>query len=248
MQKAVKLIFLLASFMVFGCAHVEPAHDSAAQQQSPDNGKSESALAKSPGEFRDCPNCPAMVPVPGQNFAIGKFAVTFDEWDACVSDGGCNGYRPKDNGWGRGNRPAFNVSWNDVQTYLHWLSGKTGKDYRLPAEKEWEIATRAGSTTKYYWGDDVGKNNANCNGCGSKWVRITSPVGSFKPNAYGFYDMLGNVWQWTDGCWDGDCSRRVLRGGSWFYFPIVMEIATQNGAEVSNRNYDIGFRVALSQK
>ncbi len=151
-------------------------------------------------ENKVCSDCPELISIPGNKFAIGKFAVTFDEWDACVAGGGCGGYQPPDNSWGRGNRPVINVSWNDAQTYIQWLSHKTGKSYRLPSEEEWEIAARAGTTTEYYWGNDVGHNNANCDGCGSEWDnRKTAPVGSFKPNAFGLYDMMGNVWQWTDG-------------------------------------------------
>jgi len=119
----------------------------------------------------------------------------------CVSDGGCGGYQPSDNGWGRGNRPVINVSWDDAQNYIQWLSHKTGKAYRLPSEQEWEIAARAGTTSDYYWGNDIGRNHANCDGCGSEWDnKKTAPVGSFKPNAFGLYDMMGNVWEWTGTC------------------------------------------------
>jgi hypothetical protein len=103
-----------------------------------------------------CTVCPEMVPIPGSDFEIGKYTVTFDEWDACVEDGGCNGYKPLDEEWGRGKQPVVNVNWNDVQSYLEWLSRKTGKTYRLPSEHEWEIATRAGTTTQYYWGMNSG--------------------------------------------------------------------------------------------
>ena len=109
-----------------------------------------------------------------------------------MADGGCGGYQPPDNGWGRGTRPVINVSWNDAQGFIQWLSRKSGNTYRLPTEAEWEIATRAGTTTDYYWGNDVGRNHANCDGCGSEWDnRKTAPVGSFKPNAFGLYDMSG---------------------------------------------------------
>ena len=208
--------------------------------------------------FQECTNCPEMMVVPAgsftmgspanepgryadegpqhtvtiaRQFAVGQFELTFDEWDACVADGGCNGYKPNDEGWGRGRRPVINVSWDDATAYVAWLAKKTGKPYRLLTEAEYEYATRAGTTTAYPWGDDIGKNNANCNGCGSQWDgKQTAPVGSFAPNQFGLYDMVGNVWEWTEDCYHdsyngapadgsawtgGDCSRRVVRGGSW---------------------------------
>jgi formylglycine-generating enzyme required for sulfatase activity len=162
-------------------------------------------------------------------FAISKFDVTFDDWDACISVGACP--KAADSGFGRNTRPVINVGWDDAQTYVAWLSRMTGQPYRLLTEAEWEYAARAGSTTVYYWGDEIGKGNANCAGCGSQWDnRQTSPVGSFKPNAFGLYDMAGNVWQWVQDCYhddykgaptdgsgwtSGDCSRRVVRGGSF---------------------------------
>ena len=144
-------------------------------------------------------------------------------------------------GWGRDNRPVVNVSWNDAKEYVGWLNRKTGRDpelvgqtYRLLSEAEWEYAARAGSTTAFWWGDDVGRNNANCDGCGSQWDNTkTAPVGSFKANDFGLYDMAGNVWEWVQDCYqnsydgapkdgsvweDGaDCAARVLRGGSWSF-------------------------------
>ena len=162
-----------------------------------------------------------------------------------MADGGCGGYQPPDNGWGRGNRPVINVSWNDAQAYVQWLSQKAGKAYRLPTAEEWEIAARAGSATNYYWGNDVGRNNANCDGCGSEWDnRKTAPVGSFKPNAFGLYDMMGNVWQWTDSCWKDNCSRRLFYGGSWNHRPEDMRATTRNWFDTSKRMRYLGFRVA----
>lgn len=198
-------------------------------------------------ENRACSDCPELISIPGNKFAIGKFAVTFDEWDACVAGGGCGGYQPPDNGWGRGNRPVINVSWNDAQAYIQWLSHKTGKSYRLPSEEEWEISTRAGTTTEYYWGNDVGHNNANCDGCGSEWDnRKTAPVGSFKPNAFGLYDMMGNVWQWTDTCWQGNCVKRVYCGGSWNHRPQDMRATTRNWFDTAKRMRYLGFRLAMT--
>ncbi|PTR05981.1 formylglycine-generating enzyme required for sulfatase activity [Nitrosospira sp. Nsp5] len=198
-------------------------------------------------ENKACTDCPELISIPGYKFAIGKFAVTFEEWDACVADGGCGGYQPPDNGWGRGNRPVINVNWNDAQTYIQWLSDKSGKAYRLPSAEEWEIAARAGTTTEYYWGDDVGRNHANCDGCGSEWDnRRTAPVGSFKPNAFGLYDMMGNVWQWTDTCWQGNCAKRLFFGGSWNHRPQDMRATTRNWFDTTKRMRYLGFRLAMT--
>jgi formylglycine-generating enzyme required for sulfatase activity len=194
-----------------------------------------------------CRDCPEIIPIPGNKFAIGKFAVTFKEWDACVADGDCGGYLPPDNGWGRGNRPVINVSWNDAQNYIHWLSRKTGNTYRLPSEQEWTIAARAGTTSDYYWGNDIGRNHANCDGCGSEWDnKKTAPVGSFKPNAFGLYDMMGNVWQWTDTCKSGNCTRRVFCGGSWNHRPQDMRAGMCNWFETNKRMRYLGFRLAVT--
>jgi formylglycine-generating enzyme required for sulfatase activity len=192
-------------------------------------------------------------------FAVSKFDVTFDEWGVCVADGGCNGFMPDDEGWGRGRRPVINVSWDDAKAYVGWLSQKTGKPYRLLSEAEWEYAARAGSTTIYYWGDEVGNGNANCNGCFSQWEnRQTSPVGSFKPNAFGLYDTVGNVLQWVQDCYHGDyngaptdgstwttgdCSRHVVRGGSWVGEPRVLRSAFRGWGPVDVRLSRLGFRV-----
>ena len=112
-----------------------------------------------------------------------------------------------DNGWGRGRRPVINVSWDDAQAYIKWLSGITGKQYRLLSEAEYEYAARAGTETKYPWGEEIklnGEAMANCNGCGSQWGgKQTAPVGSFPANVFGLYDMVGNVSEWTEDCWNG---------------------------------------------
>ena len=164
-------------------------------------------------------------------FAVSKYEVTFAEWDACVDAGACDGYRPSDIGWGRDDRPVMNVSWVDAETYARWLSEQSGAEYRLPSEAEWEYAARAGTRTKYHWGNELGVNRANCGDCGSQWSdRQTAPVGSFEPNAWALHDMHGNVWEWTRDCgnssyagapadgtaWtSGDCSARMGRGNSW---------------------------------
>lgn len=194
-----------------------------------------------------CPGCPEMVAIPGQKFAVGKYAVTFDDWEACVAAGGCGGYMPPDNGWGRGKRPVVNVSWDDAQAYIQWVSDKAGRKHRLPTEEEWEIAARAGSTTEYYWGNDVGRNNANCDGCGSQWDnRRTAPVGSFSPNAYGLFDMMGNVWQWTSTCRKDNCTKRMLCGGSWNHRPQDMRAGMCNWFDTNKRMRYLGFRPAMT--
>ena len=129
-------------------------------------------------------------------FAVGQFAVTFDEWDACAADGGCNGYLPNGRLWGRGRHPVISVSWDDAKAYVTWLSNYTGKSYRLLSEAEREYVTRAGTTAAYWWGNDIGEGNANCNGCGSQWDnKETAPVDSFNPNPWGLYQVSGNVWE-----------------------------------------------------
>ena len=193
-------------------------------------------------------------------FKLGKHEVTFAQWDACVADGGCGGYRPGDRGWGRGNRPVIYVSWDDVQGFIRWLNAKTGSNFRLPTEAEWEYAARAGSTTKYSWGNSIGSNRVNCEGCGSRWDDDrTAPVGSFSANAWGLHDLHGNVWEWVQDCWNesyrgaptngrawtsGDCSRRVIRGGSWDGTPRVLRSASRGRVSRSARVYDIGLRLA----
>ena len=241
-------------------------------------------LKRKPGEiFRDCDQCPEMVVVPAGRFrmgdlsgdgvrderpvhdvtvspfAAGRYEVTFAEWDACVAGGGCT-HRPADSGWGRGTRPVINVSWDDTQAYVRWLSRATGKPYRLLSEAEWEYVARAGSTTKYQWGDDVGTNKANCAGCGSQWdAKSTAPVGSFAANAFGLFDTAGNVWEWVVDCWHdsyqgapndgsawagGNCDGHVLRGGSWYDYPGIIRSAFRVRYDTGNRNSSGGFRVA----
>jgi formylglycine-generating enzyme required for sulfatase activity len=162
-------------------------------------------------------------------FAIGRYEVTFEEWDHCVAAGGCQ-HRPVDRGWGRENRPAINLSWTDAKQYVRWLSEKTGQTYRLPTEAEWEYAARGGTNTTYWWGRSLGAGQANCRECGSGGSSQTAPVGSFRPNPFGLYDTAGNVAEWVEDCWNdsyrgapqngsawtaGQCSLRVLRGGAF---------------------------------
>ena len=187
-----------------------------------------------PGErFSDCAACPEMVVVAagsfmmgspeteegrwsdegpqhrvtiGSPFAVGVYEVTFAEWDACVGAGGCGGYRPDDRGWGRGSRPVMNVSWEDAQQYVRWLSRETGESYRLLSEAEWEYVARAGTQTARYWGNDESRQCSYANGddddveCSDGFESSTAPVGSFRANAWGLYDVLGNVFEWTEDC------------------------------------------------
>lgn len=242
-------------------------------------------LLRSGRVFKDCDACPKMVVIPSgtftmgspahetdrfepegpqhqvaiQRFAIGQTEVTFAEWDACVTGGGCK-HRPGDQGWGRGDHPVVNVSWNDAIEYAAWLSRTTGEKYRLPSEAEWEYAARAGTKSRYWWGDDVGRNRANCNGCGSRWDGSkTAPVAQFGANPFGLYDMHGNVREWTQDCYrgsyagaprdgsartTGDCTERVNRGGDWYDFPPHARSAVRSGGDPAIRGFNLGFRVA----
>ena len=188
-------------------------------------------------------------------FAAGVYEVTFEEWDACVADGNCGGYRPDDEGWGRGRRPVINVSWEDAQAYVRWLSRKTGEEYRLLSEAEWEYAARAGSRTGYSFGDKITSSDANY----GENIGKTQPVGSYRANSFGLYDMHGNVWEWVRDCWNksyagapnnggawerGDCSRRVLRGGSCYFPPKYLRSATRFEKLTWDRDPFSGFRVA----
>ena len=195
-------------------------------------------------------------------FKLGKYEVTFALWDVCVADGGCNGYSPDQWRlvWGRGQRPVINVSWDDAQAFIAWLNVKTRGNFRLPTEAEWEFAARAGSATKYSWGNDIGENRANCSACGSLWDDWdTAPVGSFPANAWGLHDMHGNVWEWVQGCWNdsyagapsdgsawthGDCGLRVVRGGSWSSETWELRSAIRFKAVRSERYVNFGFRLA----
>jgi formylglycine-generating enzyme required for sulfatase activity len=247
----------------------------------------EAERALKPGDlFQECAkDCPEMIVVPAgefvmgspvtekdhdeiegpqhkvtiaRPFAVSKFDVTFADWDACVSVGGCP--QASDSDFGRDTKPVINVSWDDAQQYVAWLSRMTGKPYRLLTEAEWEYAARAGSQTAYFWGDEIGDGKANCNGCSNeRRKKETSPVKSFEPNDFGLYNMAGNVWQWVQDCYkdnydgaptDGsarttdDCSNRVIRGGSWYENPSLLRTAQRLVFNRGNRAYDTGFRVA----
>jgi formylglycine-generating enzyme required for sulfatase activity len=242
--------------------------------------------AKPGSEFTDCADgCPAMIVVPAgkfmmgspenepgrsdregpqrevsiaKPFAVSKYEVTFAEWDACTAAGACPQANDES---GRGQMPVVNVSWHYAKQYVGWLSRFAGKDYRLLTEAEWEYAARAGTTTAYFWGEAIGNNNANCSGCGSEWDnKQTAPVGSFQPNAFGLYDMAGNVWEWVEDVWHesyegaptdgsawlqgGDPSVRVARSGSWLFTSQYLRAASRLRASTNVRRGGLGFRVA----
>lgn len=254
-------------------------------------------VLKPEDSFKECTDCPEMVVVPagsfmmgspaGQGdddehpqhnvtiakpFAVSKFELTFEQWDACVADDGCNRYIPPDHAWGRGRQPAIYVSWDDAQEYVAWLTKLTGRQYRLLTEAEYEYGARAGKQTAYPWGDQLGTNNANCAGCGSKWDgKQPAPVGSFHPNGFGLYDMVGNVSEWVEDCYLGDYSgapveghadyhppptdgsawddcgprpSRDIRGGSWNTSYRNLRSAHRFATVPDYRVSDLGFRVA----
>ena len=190
-------------------------------------------------------------------FAIGRYEVTFAEYDRFAEAMGQK--KPDDEGWGRGNRPVIN-SWDEAKAYTKWLSEQTGKEYGLPSEAEWEYAARAGTETKYWWGNEIGENWANCGDCGSQWAENqTAPVGSFMPNPFGLYDTVGNVSEWITDSWhqsyinapnDGsiwivgvDKSYRVLRGGSWLDLSNDTRAAKRNWYNLDYYDNFLGFRV-----
>lgn len=234
-----------------------------------------------PGQaFRDCDNCPEVVVLAGglftmgspanetgrgrdegpqrevsiQPFAIGKYEVTFGQWDTCLADGGCNGYSPPDGGWGRGDRPVTNISWEDAQAYLDWLNTRAGGlRYRLASEAEWEYAARAGATGAYGFGPRVTATQATFR------ARQTTPVGAHEANAFALFDMHGNVGEWVEDCYapnyelapiDGgavqadECARRVFRGGGFADPATVLRAAARQAARPEVRGTGLGFRVA----
>ncbi len=189
-----------------------------------------------------------------KSFYMGKYEVTFAEYDLFAEATGKA--KPYDRGWGRGNRPVINVSWHDATAYAKWLSEQTGQTYRLPTEAEWEYAARAGTDTKYWWGNEIGSNNANCykDYCGDNF-EYTSDVGSFAANPFGLYDTAGNVWEWTCSEYtenyngkEKQCStsaiRFVMRGGSWLSVPRFLRSAYRNRYVPTNRSVNFGFRLA----
>lgn len=245
--------------------------------------------------FKDCPSCGEMVWLPAgsftmgspsseaergadespqhkvsirQPFAVGKYEVTFAEWDACVADGGCNRYRPADEGWGRGRRPVINVSWQDAQAYVDWISSKTRHRYRLLSEAEWEYAARAGQRGVFGAGDCLSAQQANIDGrydygkCpvdANGYIQRTVEVGRYSANAFGLHDMLGNVFEWTSDDWHesyhgaptsgkrwekGDADWHPVRGGCWYSQPGMARVANRYGLDGGFRSNTVGFRLA----
>ncbi|WP_165498123.1 SUMF1/EgtB/PvdO family nonheme iron enzyme [Siculibacillus lacustris] len=248
--------------------------------------------------FKECANCPEMVVIPAgltmigspdgesgheaseaprtfvridRPLAVGRDAVTFAEWDACVADGACGNHLPGDMGWGRGSRPVIFVSWHDGQAYTGWLSRKTGAVYRLLSETEWEHAARACRDAEcrdlpFGFGQTIRPDQANYDtrqsyGGGNKAqaMRRTVPTRAFRPNGFGLFDIVGNVATWVADCWNptlaglppngsprttGDCSGRVLRGGSWNDPPIALRSAARAWDVATTRQPHIGLRVA----
>ena len=194
------------------------------------------------------------------SFALSKYEVTFEDYDVFTDATGRE--RADDRGFGRGRRPVINITWDDAVAYTAWLSEQTGKNYRLPSEAEWEYAARAGTVTRYSWGNNLGQNLANCNGCGSQWDNeMSAPVGSFEANAWGLHDMHGNVWEWTqdrynnryvgapdDGsAWEvGDSTARVVRGGAWYLEGYFLRSAARDQHRTFAGSLYVGFRVAQS--
>jgi len=210
-----------------------------------------------------------------QVFYLGQYEVTFAEYDLFSDE--TKRRLPSDRDWGRGDRPVMNVSWKEAVAYIEWLSGQTGRHYRLPTEAEWEYAARAKitkiteepatTTSVYWWGDAIEKGMAVCNGCGSRGDNPqTVPVGSFAPNAFGLYDTAGNVMEWIGDCWhknyegapsdgsawedlnQGDCGRRVLRGGSWSSDPRDVRSANRSRYRPNIGLHNMGFRLAQDFK
>jgi formylglycine-generating enzyme required for sulfatase activity len=260
-------------------------------------GERERAL-KPQERFRECDTCPEMVTVPagtfvmgspaseaghetdegpqrqvafGQAFAVGRSAVTFNEWGACVAEGGCNAYRPGDYGWGGGARPVINVSWKDAQAYVTWLAKKTGAPYRLLSEAEREYVTRgctsaACPSTPFWFGAEISPDRANYdwryayNGSAkAQPPRRTVATDASQPNPFGLLQVHGNVREWVEDCWNeslsgipqdgaarttGDCTTHVVRGGSWADEPKDLRSAKRSWEVTEERRAEIGFRVA----
>jgi formylglycine-generating enzyme required for sulfatase activity len=279
-MRLILLIFLLATGAEAAQRRAEPADPSGAGRV-----------------FRDCPACPEMVVVPAgefvmgspesekgrgkdegpqrkvtfaQPFAVGKFEVTFAQWDACTTEGGCT-HKPDDQTWGRGKRPVINVSWDDARQFVAWLAKKTGKPYRLLTEAEWEYSARAmtkiqETNVPFSTGQTINYKQANYDanftynkGPQGIYRQKTLDVGSLPRNAFGLHDMHGNVWEWVEDCYkdsyagaptDGsavtspNCSLRILRGGAWNYYPRLLRSAYRYATAAGVRMENAGLRVA----
>jgi formylglycine-generating enzyme required for sulfatase activity len=241
----------------------------------------QTALSDLPSSMRDPETGMELVPVPGacylpafspgeplkqgtpsrgrpvcvEPFYIGAYEVTFEQYDRFARAAGRA--LPEDEGWGRGRRPVINVSVYDALDFARWVSRQSGVRYRLPTEVEWEHAARAGSRSRFPWGDDLGSNRANCDGCGSRWDgESTAPVGSFAPSAWGLYDAIGNVGEWTCSMRDPDPARsfetcdspyesrrRVYRNGGWSDDPSRLEAQFRDWNAAVRRTDFVGFRL-----
>ena len=263
----------------------------ASQEQAPPASPTPPLPEKSPtvaaavSEFKDCPACPVLIKLPGRAsfmmgsnsddpsekpahqvsisapFAIGKYEVSVEQWNACADANACPRVATDT---ASKNSPARDVSWDNAQQYVNWLSKVSGKPYRLPTEAEWEYAARGGTSTRYWWGEQMRTGNANCKDCGQPW-RQDGPanIGSFAANPYGLYDMNGSAWEWVSDCWhnsykgapsDGrawdepNCLVRVIRGGSWREGASYMASSTRFKYAASVRHSQNGFRVARDLK
>lgn len=269
-----------AIILLLALLATSPASAQACKGVNAKVGKEMRCLAPA-AAFQDCPTCPEMVVIPAGRFQMGSdgasdeqpvhpvtfrrpFAmsrteVTFALWDQCVAERACT-HKPDDHGWGRDDRPVIEISYNDiVREFLPWLSKRAGHRYRLPSEAEWEYAARAGTTTVYSWGDAVGQGNANCDRCGSRWDnKTTAPVASFAANAFGLFDMHGNVWEWTADCYEksykgapadgrarakNGCGNLVVRGGGWNDRPQYLRSAIRYGDPPGYRSIYVGLRL-----
>lgn len=266
----------LKKIALFFCLVIYPVHSSSAKT--------------------DCSSCPEMKLIPAGNFVMGfdhdksivknerpahevhlkksfyisQFEITFDQWDACLLDGGCGSYHPKDEGWGRGSRPVINVSWDDAILFTQWLSAKANKPYRLPSEAEWEYAARAGSQKDFHFGSDeknlcIYGNHADASSnffwknseCDDGTKHGTAKSGRYRPNQFGLYDMHGNVWEWTQDCYfsnyvgapndgtarTGACYYRSVRGGSWNVSATHLRSSNRFMIPHRERHNYLGFRV-----
>jgi formylglycine-generating enzyme required for sulfatase activity len=184
---------------------------------------------------------------------VSHSEISFEDWAICAKHGQC---RPvlDDHGWGKGRRPVINVSWQDAQLYAKWVSRQSGLTCRLPWEREWEAAARAGTATAFWWGDDPHANLANCRDCGPAPVYGSLPAGSFPANPWGLVDMNGNVWEWTQDCWSADrtgpvdrdlaaCPQRVIKGGSWYYYSANARWDARARNDGRLGSYNIGIRL-----
>lgn len=200
-----------------------------------------------------------------RSFAMTKYLITRGEFAAFASETNYPGTAWRKPRFRQTDRdPVVNVSWQDAQLFAQWLSKKTKQQFRLPTEAEWEYAARAGTTTRYSWGADVGDNKANCASCGSRWDNnTTAPVGSFAANAWGLYDMAGNAAEWVEDCYsadyqgapldgsaatNGDCKYRVVRGGSWSESSDNIGSAYRDSNMPDFRYSTIGFRLVREIK